>query len=90
MGIRRALCLRIISRRTDRFWRHPSRERAIPTPAFEVAVASRAFNAEGDSANGGSSSTNRVMAFIIEPDHGKPTRGIGDHVEAGIAVEIMG
>ena len=63
MGIRPALCLRVISRQTDRFWQHPRREHAIPAPVFELAVASRGFQrGEGESANGGSSSTNPVMA----------------------------
>ena len=65
MGIRPALCLRVISRQTDRFWQHPRREHAIPTPVFELAVASRGFQrGESESADGGSSLTNPVMAAV--------------------------
>ena len=73
MGIRPALCLRVISRQTDRFWQHPRREHAIPAPVFELAVASRGFQrGESESANGGSSSTDPVMASAP----GEPTTAI--------------
>ena len=65
MVIRPALCLRIISRQTDRFWQRPAPGARHPAPVFELAVPSRRFQrGEGESANGGPSSTNPAMASV--------------------------